>query len=154
MFNALRRRLPAHFADQLSYYKTSLKKRTNTRISNGRWTRRGPNDNRQARRPETTVLVLRRATMTIHQIDGHIQRPVLTFRCGHSPDQRPGQFPCWWCCCFPEGLKDRRSSHCLQKGRMSSRCSVSSSIVNTTPCATSSLSSLIIGWKTKFERNF
>jgi hypothetical protein len=44
--------------------------------------------------------------MAMYQIYGHIHEPIITCSYGHSPKQRPGQFPSWCCCCSSAGLKD------------------------------------------------
>jgi hypothetical protein len=36
----------------------------------------------------------------------HVHGRVISSSCEHSPEQRPGQFPSWWCCRSPEGLNN------------------------------------------------
>jgi hypothetical protein len=63
------------------------------------------NDSPQARQLERTILGLIKFIMTMYQIYGYIHGPVISSSCGHSPEQRDGPFPRWWCH-SPEGLKD------------------------------------------------
>jgi hypothetical protein len=46
------------------------------------------------------------STKTMDHIYGRIHGPIITSSCEHAPEQRHGQFPSWWCCRSPEGLKD------------------------------------------------